>query len=98
MVIIVLVRLIYASKERAAPFSFVSLSVINSSTLLSVIAELSRFLTGLLNVNVMLLFDGTATASSAGLKVIVVTAAAVNVMDVSGLALFELSSTGEIDT
>ena len=61
--------------------------------MLSVITELSRFLIGLLNVSVMLLFDGTATALSAGLKVMVVTAAAVNVMVVSRLALLELSST-----
>ena len=72
--------------------------MINSSTLLSVIAELSSFLIGLLNVSVIVLFDGTSTASFAGLKVIVVTAAAVNVMDVSGLALLELSSTGAMDT
>ena len=98
MVIIDFVRLIYASKERGAPFSLVSLSVINSSTLLSVITELSSFLIGLLNVSVILLFDGTSTAPSLGLKVIVVTAAAWNVMDVSGLALLELSSTGAMDT
>ena len=91
----VFAALMVASMEISAPFASVSLNVMRASTLLFVMAELSIFRTGSLNVMVGIVATGTPVAAFTGKNVMVggSISSTVKMAEVKSIALSASSST-----